>query len=708
MKRFSLDTETTGIDMYHGARPFFVTVCNEDGPRFWEWLVNPINRMPMIPRSHVQEISKLTTNAEQLILQNSKFDARALNSIGVPMWDWAKVDDTLIAGHVLYSNKPHNLTDMALQYLNFNIKPYEDDLEKAVKEAQRYCRSKLKDWRLAKAGHNDMPSAKEKTWKFDTWLPRTLVQFLWEESSCYQRLREMRVDERTHRFTEKQLRTISLVPGWEYHPPEIKAEGAHPWWTVLQAYANADSIATWYLWQQQWKYLQARKYEKIYRVQMELVPILYEMEERGLTLSEEKLTNLQDQYHCESYDCATTCMRIAKERNFELTLPKSGLNHSLRDFVFDVLKLPVVARTDSGAPSLDKAALEQYINQLDNGPELEFVTALRDKRSRDTAITYLESYKRFWLPITHHIGWYVLHPSLNPTGTDTLRFSSNNPNEQNISKKKGFNLRSCFGPPPGYEWWSMDYENIELRIPAYDSGQQEMIDLFERPNDPPYYGSQHLLVAHILHPELFEECLKRGVSFKDEYKSTWYQWVKNGNFAVQYGAQESSGTADRAYHVPGAQRRIQARFYKIAELNKRMIAHANHYGYVETMPDKTVDPERGYPLLCTRTESGSILPTVPLSYRVQGTAMWCTRKAKIRCHEQIRSWRANGFDCYIPIQVHDEMVFCMPKGGRKNLPKVRRLQQLMEQSGDDIGVPLRVSVSYHPDNWADEDDGWKR
>ena len=52
--------------------------------------------------------------------------------------------------------------------------------------------------------------------------------------------------------------------------------------------------------------------------------------------------------------------------------------------------------------------------------------------------------------------WRKLHTSLNMCGTDTLRWSSNNPNSQNISKKEGFNLRYAFGPAPGREWWSLD------------------------------------------------------------------------------------------------------------------------------------------------------------------------------------------------------------------------------------------------------------
>jgi len=313
----------------------------------------------------------------------------------------------------------------------------------------------------------------------------------------------------------------------------------------------------------------------------------------------------------------------------------------------------------------------------------------------------MEGYIRFWLPLDsdQDTGWYRLHPSLNPTGTDTLRWSSSNPNEQNISKQEGFNLRHCFGPAPGREWWSLDAKNIELRIPAYEAGETEMVDLFERSDEPPYYGSYHMLIFNALHPDKFA---KYGMECKQRYGSSWYQWTKNGNFAVQYGAVEASGTADRAYHIPGAQHRIQERFSKVANLNAKMIKFATQHGYVETMPDLTVDPTRGYPLLCTLSQWGEVLPTVPLNYHVQGTAMWWMMKAMLRCQEYLDTLPG----CYMVMQIHDELVFDFPQGKglqpwRTNMPRIRRIKSLMEESGKDLGIPTPVSLEYHPITWSE-------
>lgn len=354
--------------------------------------------------------------------------------------------------------------------------------------------------------------------------------------------------------------------------------------------------------------------------------------------------------------------------------------------------------------------------------------------------------KKIRKDIAQQTGWYVLHPSLNPTGSDTLRWSCSGFNEQNIGKQipdcqqcygregakehcetcegRGYmlNLRYPFGPAPGREWWSCDAQNIELRIPAYEAQEEEMVNIFEHPNDPPYFGSYHLLVFDVLHPELFA---KHGKKVKELFESTWYQWVKNGNFAVGYGSVESSGTADRAYHVPGAFRRIKGRFAKIhgsGGLNDQQIDYAERCGYVETLPDKNVDPDRGYPLLCARTNYGRILPTVPLNYHVQGSAMWWMGKAMVRCYNflrqlnnnrqfmqaELKRWKHDlevlGF--HLIAQVHDELIFDFPKGqGDKpweyNLPKVKHIVSEMARGGDDFGLPTPVSYKYHESTWSE-------
>ena len=659
----ALDSETTGLDLHHGAKPFLITVCNEEGENeWWEFDVDPLTREPIVDCDIASELTK-TLEGQELVLQNPKFDVVGLELLGFKGWDWENTYDTLYAGHLLNSSQPHDLTTMVLVYLGINVKPYEDKIKEAVKEAYKVLGKKHREtWRLAKKGLPDMPSVKKNTWKNDMWVPRAVCTNLPE-----------------------------LLPETDQWNPGDDV-GMHPWQTLCADYANSDSYTTLKLFHEQERLLREQDLWEIYLERLKLLPIVYSMESKGITCNAERLDELETEYRALTEQQGKACVAIAAEYDYELTLPKSGNNNSLTGFVFDTLKLPVVKRTKKlKAPAFDGDVLDEYIATLpEDSNKFTFVKTLRAKRKLDTSLSYAESYRRFWLPENSGGNvWHRLYPSLNPTGTATLRWSSSNPNEQNISKIKdehGRNIRYAFGPKPGREWWSLDYDNLELRIPAYECSEPAMLELFEHPNKGPYYGSYHLLVFDILHPDKFS---KHGSDVKNVYKDTWYQWTKNGNFAELYGAVEKSGTADRAFHVKGAQRKVASRLTEKSKLNKQWIAYAEEHGYVETMPDRSVDCSRGYPLYCNRTRYGKIKPTLPLNYHVQGTACWVMMKAMIKVQEYLDTLK--GYN--MVMNVHDELVFDFPyKPNRGNMSKIRTIRRLMESCGDDIGEIGRAHV----------------
>lgn len=791
VKLLALDTETTGKDHYHGALPFFVTVCDdEDRQTCWHWDVNPLTREVCVDPDDLATIRGAVDGADRVVGQNLKFDAQALANVGFGDWPWDKTEDTLIAGHVLASNQRHDLTSMATEYLGIDIEPYEHRLGEAVKSCRRQVHqqrlrqkrgsdcSNLSSWRIAEEGLPEMPSAKggsgkkstdrDKLWKFDMWLPQAM----------------------------------SDHQGLPY---------SHPWRSVLADYSNADSAVTVKLWQAMEHELHRRGLWAIYRERMKVVPIALEMEQLGVTVNIDRLHQLKAKYKEESSTAAEKCLSLAASKGYSLTLPKSGNNRSLIDFCFKVLKLrPVAYGEKSGEPSLDKETMEHWRLSLSPGVALDFVQALKTKRERDTSISYLEGYERFAIPTaegvnddadcqpTHAVaaagrgtsagagrhlagprgngrlpegagggrrgaaattaplhrqgteradvprlarpaegngssidistqvgcGWHVLHPNANITGSDTLRWSMSNPNPQNVGKAErddGLSLRYCFGPAPGREWWSLDAKNIELRIPAYESGEQDLIDLFERENEPPFYGSNHLLNFSVVYPDIWEKELaevgleKVGPYCKKKYAATHYQWCKNGDFKLQYGG----ANADSTFRRGGATALLKGRFAKLEALNQKCLKMANKFGWVETIPDRSVDTKRGYPLLCMRVERGNVKPTLPLNYHVQSTAMWWTMTAMIRCNEQLKKWRQVGdFDGRIVLQVHDELVFDLPARGdpcndlcptradgmklfrTSNLWRIRTLQRLMAQGGENIGLPTPVGAEWHPEHWG--------
>lgn len=668
MVALAIDTETTGIDLHHGCHPFYVTICYGADVIHWEWEVDPLTRLPIIPPGDLDDIRDRLSEADLIVGQNLKFDISALASIGIEwLIEWfAKSQDTILSGHLLASAERHDLTSMALRYLNINIQPYEDVLEVACKEARRLCARELSTWKIIKEGM--YPSAKttkakkssekDKLWKWDMWLPKAVAEF-------------------------------------KKYPAD------HPWRTHLINYSDTDSAVTLPLYEEHQRLMGQRGLTGLYEIRRGLIKEICRMEARGITYSERRLAERCNQFNDELTQARSTCLKLSNGKLTEL--PEGGsTSKALSSFVFDDLKLPVIERSEkTKTPSINKVALQAWI---DTQPATSrghiFAHSLRTYRTRKTALSYSEGYRRYGKPPerSSNSDYRVLHSAYNPTGSDTLRFSCNNPNTENISKQEETDLRYAFGPLPGREWWSLDYENIELRIPAYTAGEDAMIRLFEHPEEAPYYGSQHLLVAHILWPKEFDACLAANTEFKKIYKATLYQWTKNGNFAVTYGALEEFGTADRAYHQPGAHKKVMQRFQKIEALNQEKIAYAKRYGFVYTLPD--VDTGIGYPIQCTRNKWGSIRPTVPLNYFSQGTAMWCTSKAMVRCGAYLDTLP----DHYMTAQVHDELLFDFPKSKKPfgNLPKALELKRLMEQSGKDVGIPTPVNYTYHPANWKDE------
>lgn len=691
----AVDLEVSGLDTFHSARPFYVTTCTDGGEQVnWCWPVDPLTRKVNPPEEEKQHIRELIQSADIVVGHNYKFDAHALDSIGIGIeWDWSKIHDTIIAAHVLASNEPKNLTDLAIKYLAkkgsvewdkqiAEMEELEETLHETVEECRRKARSKLKGWKIAEKDMADLPSAKagKKLWRNDYWLPGEMAKLS------------------SQKFIEL----------------ELKQKREH-YRDVLPNYANLDSIVTVALWQVMERQLKERDLWGYYLVKLQSARLAYDMECRAVTLNADRTDMLLNKYTTEQKRIGQECNSIAARMGHDLTMPKKGVNDSMRTLFTDVMRLEPQYKKGQESPTLDKNAREHYLHTLPSGSqELRFVKLLKDKSDVDGSISYIKEYQRYWKKVGTN-GTRLIHSNINPTGTSTNRRSSERPNSQNAKKQEdseGYSLRYCFGPALGREWWSMDAKNLELRIPFYESGEPAMIDLFEREKEPPFYGSNHMLVFSVLWPKLWEDAIKKvGINeaaayCKKEYKATYYQWTKNFDFLIQYGGGREK--ADITAHKRGAYNLINHRFDKLAKLNRKYVNYANEHGYVETLPDRTVDPSKGYPLLCTQTERGDILSTVPLNFHVQGTAGYWMIKAMMKCAMVLTQWRREGFDAFITLEVHDELVFDLPKREhpqknprKSNLGRMRILQRLMASCGDDLipTIPTPCSLEYHEESW---------
>lgn len=725
----ALDTETTGLDLHHGARPYFAALAGSDGSlRWWEWDVDPLTRRPRIPKGDLAALAGAIADADELVLHNAKFDFSALQTISkacAAAWDWSRVRCTLKAAHLLRSNARKDLTTLSEVWLGWDLQPFEERLEAAVRECRRLAKKFLPDWRIADEGLAEMPSyaankrkkkgekdddAAKDRWKADGWLPRALaaeLDYPQPDPVCEGGLME------GHDWEEEDGRR-----------EKCRNCGGHFWWVALREYALADPTATAALWPLMRAEIVKQGLWEIYLASCEVLPVACVMERRGVTTLAANHASLRTELTTRRAEAEAVCVSIAADAGYALTLPKSGVNKSLRRLLFGTpeaggrdaaMPLPVFddkISIKTGDPALDDDVLERYETTLRAGsPALSFVRNFRTTRKAGTYLSYLENYERFWVPLDVENArgerlWKLLHPQLNPCGTVTLRWSSSNPNEQNIGKKElfGAQLRSVFGPAPGREWWSLDYQNIELRIPAYEAGEEKLTYVYENPKEPPYYGSYHLVTFDLLWPELFA---KHGKKVKEPefFAATNYQWVKNGNFARQYGAQRDK--VNRTYRHPEAWDRLAAGFPKIDALSSRYLDMANRLGYVETIPDKDVCPHRGYPLACKISEWGKVVPTTPFCYHVSGSACWVMGKAMVACQRKLDEWADDGFDAWMPLQVHDELVFDLPRRGcpkadpkGSNLGRMVEIAEIMSAAGNGIGIPCPVAIEYHAEDWS--------
>src|SRR3990167_3844589 len=98
-KVIACDTETTGVNVWQGCRPFCFTFCNEKGKTgYFYWKVNPSTRRPIIKLEDLREMQEFFSDPNiSKVFHNAKFDMWMLKAIGVEVK--GRVEDTLLAAH---------------------------------------------------------------------------------------------------------------------------------------------------------------------------------------------------------------------------------------------------------------------------------------------------------------------------------------------------------------------------------------------------------------------------------------------------------------------------------------------------------------------------------------------------------------------------------------------------------------------------------
>ena len=359
-------------------------------------------------------------------------------------------------------------------------------------------------------------------------------------------------------------------------------------------------------------------------IELPLVRVLAEMEWTGVRFDTAELHRMSRQLTEQMDTLQEECWRIAGGK-FNIGSPSQ-----VGEVLFGRLGIdPKAKRTKSGSWSTSEDILEKYRRQW---PIVELILQIRGLKK--LLATYVDALPKL---INPHTG--KIHTTFNQTITATGRISSTNPNLQNIPirTEQGREIRRAVIADPGCLILSADYSQIELRLMACLSGDENMVHAFNSGAD-----IHRATAAKIYHIPM------------EEVTDNQRRNAKTANFGIIYGI-SAFGLSERLGIPRGeAKDLIQgylATYPGVQAYMDRSIETARKKGYVETicgrkryLPDITSRNAvvRGY------AERNAI--NAPL----QGSAADIIKRAMIDIY---RDMQAAGLKSRMILQVHDELVF---------------------------------------------------
>ncbi len=403
--------------------------------------------------------------------------------------------------------------------------------------------------------------------------------------------------------------------------------------------------------------------DPLYReVEMPLTSVLARMEREGVRVDEATLVALSREYQGELTRIEAEIHALAGEP-FQIASPKQ-----LQRVLFEKLKLPVLRKTKTGY-STDESVLEQLSSQHPLPAQI-----LAYRRLAKLKSTYVDALPPLIDPKSGRI-----HPTFHQLGAATGRLSASDPNVQNIPIRsaEGVRIREAFVPREGWTLVSADYSQVELRILAHFSQDEELIAAFRRGEDV-----HRRTAAGVL-----------GIS-PDAVTPDQRARAKAINFGIIYGS-TAFGIANQLGIAAGdAQTTIDAYFQRYRGVRRFLdetITHAREQGFVQTLLGR----RRYLPDLGSRNRVlRNAAERMAVNTVIQGTAADGIKKAMVAVDAALSAagWRAR-----MILQVHDELVFEAPKD---EVAPVGDLARTTMAAVFALDVPLVVDVGSGP-NWRE-------
>lgn len=398
-------------------------------------------------------------------------------------------------------------------------------------------------------------------------------------------------------------------------------------------------------------------------LELPLSSVLARMELTGIRLDVSQLDAMSTEFGRQLNTLTTEIYELAGQ-SFNINSPRQ-----LGVILFEKLQLPAAKKTKTGY-STDAAVLEELaLYHPIAGKLLEYRQLLKLKS------TYIDGLRGL---ISLETG--KVHTTYNQTITTTGRLSSTEPNLQNIPIRMelGRKIRRAFVPSePDWMILAADYSQIELRILAHMSGDEKLLESFNRGED--IHASTASEVFGVLRDEVTPDQRRRakGVNFGIIYGITDFGLARD----IGVSREEAAVYIDHYFQQhPGVRRFIQ-----------ETIARAREQGWVET-----VFKRRRYlpDLLSSNRQIRSFGERTAVNTPIQGTAADVIKLAMLRVD---RALREQGLQTRMLLQVHDELVFEFPKQEQPEL--IRLVRDAMEQAVQ-MDVPLLVDIKIGP-NWYD-------
>jgi DNA polymerase-1 len=398
-------------------------------------------------------------------------------------------------------------------------------------------------------------------------------------------------------------------------------------------------------------------------VEVPFTKVLWKCERNGVVIDVEFLEGLKAPMEERLGELTRQIAHEADKAGALLTNPNS--TKQLREYFFDVMKYTPLKRTKGGkggvrSPSTDEATIA-YLSSKYNDPVANLLLAVRDITK--TKGTYVEGL----LDRLDEDG--RIRTKFNQDVARTGRLSSSDPNLQNIKNPEDdiYQIRKAFIVPPGYVMIVSDYKQLEMRLLAALSGEQDMIDIFKKGWDI-HIGNASLVFGFpyddIKRAKKMSEDEWDALKAQDPVQHKYLQdclharsAAKTIGFGLNYGMKEWELAKRLGCSVDDARGKMEAYMERYPAVRKffedsvdivRETTCAHTFlGRRRVLPDIHAHDEQ----MRWRAErqSGNV--------RIQGTAADVAKMAMILCDEANLEEK---YGCRMLLQVHDELVFECP------------------------------------------------